>query len=270
MKQAMLYVGPFDFSAMRYVLGTVVLFAILLARRQSLRPPPLLQTLLLGLVQTMGFQVLVQWALVDGGAGKTALLAYSMPFWVVLLGWMFFAQHLSRRHLLGVIAAAMGLLLVLEPWLGIGAGKSVLLALGGGLAWAFGTLLSKRMFERGEATVLSLSAWQMLFGSIGLLVLTLLVDERRIEWSGYLIFAVAYNGVLASGLAWLLWLLVVKRLPTHIAGVSSLAIPVMSVGFAWAVLGEQPSLVEMCGIALIAAALAAIHWPSKVNAAPSK
>ena len=34
----------------------------------------------------MGFQVLVQSALVGGGAGKTALLAYTMPFWVVLIG----------------------------------------------------------------------------------------------------------------------------------------------------------------------------------------
>ncbi|MDN5924267.1 MAG: DMT family transporter, partial [Xanthomonadales bacterium] len=218
MKQALRYVGPFDFSALRYALGTAVLFAVLMIRRESLRPPPLLPTLMIGLAQTMGFQALVQWALVQGDAGKTALLAYTMPFWVVLLAWGFLSEKLSRAHVLGLIGAAFGLLLILEPWLGFADAKTTMLALGGGFCWALGTVLSKRLFQRQSVSVLSLTAWQMLFGVIGLCVLTALVPERSIEWSGFLIAAVIYNGVLSSGLAWLLWLLVVNRLPAHVAG----------------------------------------------------
>jgi len=100
MKQVLRYSGPFDFSALRYALGTCVLFIALLARGESLRPPPLLQTALIGLAQTAGFQALVQLALVEGGAGRTALLAYTMPFWVVLIAWALFAErpaaHSSR------------------------------------------------------------------------------------------------------------------------------------------------------------------------------
>ena len=110
----------------------------------------------------------------------------------------------------------------------------------------------------GAATVLSLSAWQMLVGSIGLVVVALLVDEPPVQWTGGFIAALAYNAVLATGLAWILWSWIVDRLPMTVSGLSSLVIPIMGVLFAWAVLGEAPSATEWAGIALIAAALATV------------
>ncbi|MEO5624546.1 MAG: EamA family transporter [Dokdonella sp.] len=259
MKQALRYSGPFEFSALRYVFGSGVLFIALLVRGESLRPPPLLPTALIGLTQTMGFQVLVQSALVSGGAGKTSLLAYTMPFWVVLISWMCFGERPALRLWIGLGIAAFGLVLVLEPWLGLGDAKSSALAVGGGLAWAIGVVLSKRVFERGRVSALSLTAWQMLFGTLGVIAIALLVPERPIEWSTYLMGALAYNAVLASGLAWLLWSYVVARLPANVAGLSSLVIPIIGVSFAWALLGEQPSPLECLGIALIGVALALVN-----------
>lgn len=259
MKQVLRYSGPFEFSALRYALGTCVLFLVMLARGVSLRPPPLLQTALIGLAQTMGFQALAQWALVEGGAGKTALLAYAMPFWVVLLGWLLFAERPSTRLWCGLGIAAAGLLLVLAPWNGTGGGASSLLAIVGGMCWALGVVLSKRLFRRGGVNALSLTAWQMLIGSLGLIVVALVVHERPIEWSGFFVGALAYNAVLSSGLAWLMWSYVVEKLPADIAGLSSLAIPIAGIGFAWLLLGEQPSLVDGAGIVLIGAALALVN-----------
>ncbi|MEO7323917.1 MAG: EamA family transporter [Dokdonella sp.] len=259
MKQALRYSGPFEFSALRYVFGSSVLFVALLVRGESLRPPPLLPTALIGLAQTMGFQVLVQSALVNGGAGKTALLAYTMPFWIVLIGWLCLGERPALRLWIGLGMAAFGLVLVTEPWLGLGDAKSSALAIGGGLAWAIGVVLSKRLFDRGGVSALSLTAWQMLFGTFGVISIALLVPERPIEWSTYLIGALAYNAVLASGLAWLMWSYVVARLPANIAGLSSLVIPIVGVFFASALLGEQPSLPECIGIALIGVALALVN-----------
>ena len=85
MKWALADSGPFTFSALRYALATLVLFALMALRRESFALPPLVPVILIGLAQTAGFQALVQWALVDGGAGKTALLAYTMPFWMIPL-----------------------------------------------------------------------------------------------------------------------------------------------------------------------------------------
>ena len=259
MKQVLQYCGPFTFSALRYTFGTLVLFLALIARRESLRPPPLVDTILIGIAQTAGFQALVQWALVGGGAGKTALLAYTMPFWVVLLAWMLLAERPGVREWLGLGAAAIGLLLILEPWHGFGGAESALLAIAGGVCWAIGVVLSKRLFRRGGIGALALTAWQMLFGTLFLIVLALLADERAIDWTPWFFGALVYNALLSTGLAWLMWTYVVERLPANVAGISSLVIPIAGIGFAWLLLGERPSPAEAAGILAIAGALAIVN-----------
>lgn len=257
MKQVLRYIGPFDFSALRYVLGTAVLFVALIARQESLRPPPLLPTALIGLAQTTGFQALVQWALVNGGAGKTALLAYTMPFWVVVLAWALFSERPTASIAAALGVAACGLALVLEPWHGVGGAASSTLAIAGGICWALGVVLSKHMFRRGVGA-LSLTAWQMLIGSLFLVVIAAVTHEKPIEWSTYLFGALAYNAILSSGLGWLMWSYVVARLPSHVAGLASLATPIAGIGFAWVLLRERPSMFEGAGIVLIGVALAIV------------
>jgi drug/metabolite transporter (DMT)-like permease len=259
MKEVLRYSGPFTFSALRYAFGTCVLFLVLIVRRESLRPPPLAETAMIGLAQTAGFQALVQWALVDGGAGKTALFAYTMPFWVVLLAWLLLAERPGPRQWLSLAGAAIGLVLVIEPWHGLGGVRSTLLAIAGGVCWAIGVVLSKRMFKRGGIGALPLTAWQMLLGTVGLIAIALFADERAIDWSPWFIGALAYNAVLSSGLAWLMWSYVVETLPANIAGLSSLVIPIAGIGFAWLLLGERPSLTEGIGILTIGASLAIVN-----------
>ena len=257
MKLAMLYSGPFEFSALRYAGGAAALFLVLRLRGESLAPPPLAPTLLIGLTQTTGFTALAQWALVHGGAGKTAMLVYTMPFWTVLLAWAWLRERLRAMQIVSLVVAALGLLLIVQPWKAHVDWQSAALAIGGGVSWAIGTVAAKRLFVR-QGTVLSplrLTAWQMLTGTVFLIALTWLVPERTVSWSPGFIAALAFNIVLASGLAWTLWLVVVQRLPAGIAGLSSLAIPVMGVLLAWALLGERPGPSEGVGIVVVAAAL---------------
>jgi drug/metabolite transporter (DMT)-like permease len=259
LKQVLRYAGPFDFSALRYVFGTIVLVLAMIARRESPKPPPLLMTALIGFAQTAGFQAFVQWALVSGGAGKTALLAYTMPFWVVLFSWLILADRPGARQWLSLSIAALGLVCILEPWRGLGGNGSAVLAVLGGICWALGVVLSKRLFKRCGVSALVLTTWQMFFGTVLLVAIALAVPGRPIEWSPYLIGALFYNGVLSSGLAWLLWSYVVEKLPANVAGLSSLVIPIAGLGFAWALLGEVPSKSESVGIVAICIALAIVN-----------
>lgn len=258
MKQVLQYAGPFHFAALRAVLATLVLFAVVVLRRESLKPPPWLPVVLVGLAQTTGFQSMVQWALVDGGAGKTALLAYTMPFWVLLFAWFGFGDKPTARQWRFIALAAVGLLLVLEPWQGMGTLGSSMLALASGLSWGVGVVVSKNTFTQTGISPLRLTAWQMLAGAAGLCLIAAFVPERAIDWTPYFGAALAYNAVLASGLAWVMWATIVQRLPTTVAGITSLAVPLTGVLLAWAILGERPSAIEALGIALIGAALVGI------------
>ena len=258
MKQVLAYAGPFDFAALRYLLGAAVLFGALILTRQSLRPPPLLLTALIGLCQTAAFQGMEQWALIDGGAGHVSLLAYTMPFWAVLLAWWLLGERPTRRHWLGVGLAAVGLVCIIEPWKELGSALSTTLAIAGGVAWAAGTVLSKRMFQRHAPSVLNLTAWQMLIGGAALGVVALLVPEREIDWSLAFIGGLTYSVFMASSLAWWLWAVVVQRLPTTVASISSLGVPAVSVLLAWLILSEQPSPMALVGMVFVLAGLVAV------------
>lgn len=267
MKVAMRDAGPFTFSTQRYLIGTAVLFALLALQRRNLKPTPWLSTIAIGLTQTCAFQALAQWALVSGGAGKTALLAYSMPFWVVPLAWWWIGERPGWQRWGCIALAAAGFVCVVEPWQPLGAPQSIMLAISAGLAWAIATVLSKRMFQRHpEVTPLRLTAWQMLVGTLGLVILTLASHERSVDWTGGYIAALLYNGLLSSGVCWVLWALIVQRLSANVAGLTSLVVPVAGVLFAWVLLAERPSLAEWLGIGLIATALAALQLRRRVPA----
>jgi drug/metabolite transporter (DMT)-like permease len=272
MKTAMRYSGPFAFSALRYVLGTIVLFALLAFRRKELKPPPWGATIVIGLCQTLGFQALMQLAMVRGGAGKVAMFVYTMPFWVVPIAWGLLHEKPGRLRWACIGLAALGVVCIIAPWRGVSKPLAIGLALGAGLSWAMAVVISKRVFERHpDVTALQLTAWQMLPGTIALVILALAIPERSIAWTPEYLFAIAYTGVLASAVCWLAWALIVQRLPAGASGLMALAVPVAGVLFAWGLLGEQPSLAEGIGIILIAAALLSLNFTQRAPASqPSR
>jgi len=255
MKLALDYSGPIDFAVLRVGLGALVVFALLPMLRVPLRPRHVVKTFWLGLFQTTGFVGLISWSLALGQAGKSAVLAYTMPFWVILLGWPFLGERLKGMQWPAVGLALAGLVLVLDPGHTEAGFVNSLLALAAGASWGISVIIVKKIPVDGRDELLSLTAWQMVFGAIPLVVAALLVPERPIEWSGYFIGALVFNAVGCTALAMLLWLYILQRLPATISGLSSLIVPIIGVAAAWLQLGERPTLSEGLGIVLILAAL---------------
>ncbi|MCL2346534.1 MAG: DMT family transporter [Desulfobulbus sp.] len=266
-KSVLQYIGPFDFNALRCIFGALVLMVMLPLTGRSLKPPPWKPVLGIGLLQTAGLSGLGQLALVAGGAGKTAVLVYTMPFWAILLAALLFKEKPRQPEYVAVLIAALGLLLVLQPWQWRGTPLSSLLAISAGMAWAGGTLIAKRAFRRQSVDILSMLAWQTVVGAIVLSVLALATHSKETIWSPYLLLALAYNAVVVTAVAWAMWLFVLRVLPMNVAGLSSLITPVMSVLWAWWLLGERPDLAESSGIMLILLALAALGNPGSLPAA---
>lgn len=255
MKNAMRYCGPLDFAALRVGFGVLLLFALLIVLRAPLKPRYIGKTLLVGLFQTTGFVGLISLSLAVGHAGKSAVLAYTMPFWVLVLGWPFLGERLRNWQWPAVGVAFAGLLLVLKVWDAGGAMLNSLIALAAGFSWGVSVVVVKKIPVHGRNELLSLTTWQMVFGAVPLIIAAWLVPEQPIEWSGYFIGAVIYNAAGGTMLAWSLWLYILQRLPANISGLSTLIIPVIGVAAAWVQLGEQPSFAEGIGIVLILAAL---------------
>lgn len=258
MKQVTAYAGAFDFTALRCLFGALLLMGVLRLRgRRYLRPTPFRFTLAIALFQTCGMVGLAQWALVSGGAGKVAILSYTMPFWVVIFAALFLGERMGRLQYLAVALAGAGLMLVIAPWqIAADSLGSALLAIASGISWGISAIVVKRLYARHPGVdLLSVTAWQMLYASAVMGVIALLVPQRPIEWHPYLFGALAYSAILATALAWSLWLVVLKHLPAAIASLSTLSVPVCGVLLSWWLLGENPGGVEGSGIALIVLAL---------------
>lgn len=259
MKNALHDAGAFQFGALRTMLGALCLLALLFVLRKPMRPREIPTLIVLGLLQTSGFTGLIIWALVQGGAGKTAVLTYAMPFWVMVLAWPLLGEKIRDIQWLAVILSLMGLIFILDP-LHLGADLfSMVLAVLGGLSWALAVILAKKLHQRApELDLLSLTAWQMLFGSLPLVLAAFLVPAPPIHWTTNFIGAVIFNAVLCNALAWMLWLYALQRLPAGIASMTSMLAPVIGVLAAWLQLGEQPSGQETVGMLLIGLSLVII------------
>jgi drug/metabolite transporter (DMT)-like permease len=245
---------PYLFAALRNVLGALVLFALVVVRRGPLRPVAFWWTALFGLFQT-SFSGFTIWAVYAGGAGKTSVLTYTMPFWILLIAWPVLGERIKGIQWVAVVLAFAGLVLIIDPW-SLRGWLASLLAVGGGLSWAIASVLFKIIRRRHEIELLPFAAWQTLLGSLPLLVAALIIAPEGPTWTGTFIAALLYNVVLASGIVYVVWLYVLHSLPAGTAGINSLAIPVVGVLTAWIHLGEKPGALEAVGMALIVVALA--------------
>ena len=260
MKESLRYCSPADFATLRTSIGAAVLFAVLLVQRKSLRPKEIPMTIVLGLLSTTGSIGLVTWALETGGVGKTAVLVYTMPFWVILMAWPILAERIRGMQWITVLLAFSGLLIILEPWNLHSSLFSKIIAVLAGLSWAASAIVAKIMRSRTEFDLVSLTTWQMIFGAIPMIAVSFMVPSPPIQWTNYFVGALIYSSVVSNSLAVLLWYYILHKLPAGMASLGTLATPVIGVILASIQLGERPSLWEGLGMVLIVAALTLISF----------
>lgn len=260
MKVALEDCGPFAFGALRTFLGALSLFVVLIVRGGSMLPKALAGVFLLGLLQTTGFIGFMMWALESGGAGKTAVLVYAMPFWTLILARLFLQERFRGVQWLAVFLALSGMVLVFDPWHSHGSLVSEALAVLSGISWAASVVVAKRLQAGNDTDLLTLTTWQMLFGSLPLVAIAIIEPGPGITWTGSFIGALLYNVIPCNALAFILWLFIVRNLPAGLAGMGSLATPLFGVFCAWALLGEVPGYVAGIGMLLIGAALVLLTY----------
>ena len=259
MKTAVQYASPFQFAALRTFLGALMLFLVLILTKRPLALKEFPTMLALGLLQTCGFTGLLIWALVSGGAGKTAVLAYTMPFWVMLFAWPMLGEKVQGWQWLAVAFALFGIVLIFDPLHIKGDGFSMFLALLSGISWAISAIVSKKLHQRApQLDLLNITAWPTLLGSIPIIILALVLPAPPIQWTHTFYLTIIYSIFLSGSLAWVLWLYALQRLPAGVASMASMLAPVIGVSAAWVQLGERPSTTELYGMLSIALALVTI------------
>ncbi len=189
-------------------------------------------------------------------SGQAAVLGFTMPLWAALLAWAFMGQRLSARLLLalGLGVASVALLMsksfaaYADAPLGLGLG--LLAAVG----WAVGTLILKRWPIDVPATVLT--GWQLLLTAVPIGVGTLLFADLSMPWPSWPTLALlAYITVVPMCIGNLCWFAIVGMLPANVAGLSSVAVPVVAMLAGAVVHGEPLGPAQWLAMACSAAAL---------------
>jgi drug/metabolite transporter (DMT)-like permease len=259
-KMALAYCGPLHLATIRTAIGTAALALVLLWLRKPLAPQHVWAVLGVGLAQTALFLLFNNWSLSFGDPGKTSVLVFTMPFWVLVLAWPLLGERIAPAGWIAVGLAAAGLVLVLEPWTRKSALPPMLVAVAAGVCWAVGVVISKRLKNRHPVDLLNFTFWQMALGLIPMIAVVALVSERPTEWTAEFVALALLLGVLATAGGWGAWFYVLQRLPAGTTSMSSLGIPVVALVASALQMGERHSAPEWAGMALIAAALALVSW----------
>lgn len=254
-KVALREVSPVTVVWLRFAIGVVILGAGMLARRQLALPSAgdLAYFALLGFLGITFHQWLQSTGLQTAQATTTAWIVATTPIFMALLGWLVLHERLGRTQVVGIILAALGVLLVVTQ------GDLALLASGrfgtiGDLLvmisapnWAIFSALSRRGLQRHPAArmMFYVMAFGWLFTSLLFLAQSGPAELGRLTLNGWL--GVGFLGIFCSGLAYIFWYDALQALSVAQAGAFVYLEPFVTVVVAAFILGEPVLLVSLLG-----------------------
>ena len=269
-KVAVAVMPPMSFRTLSLAGGAVFIALIARARSQSLRLPRRwwAETARLGSLNMVAWYLLSIIVIQYLPAGRSAILAYTLPVWVALIGTVLYGERHGRRLLFALAAAMVGAALLLSQEFAVVAGSpaGALLMLVASFSWALGTHMLRR--RKSDTAILVLTFWMMLEAAI-VCALVAWIFERD-EWTRWPepagLWALAYNIVLAYGIGQVIWFRLASTLPPLVTALSVMMIPVVGVFIGFVALGEQPGWRDLVALAAIVVAIAATVAPSRPTA----
>jgi drug/metabolite transporter (DMT)-like permease len=200
------------------------------------------------------------------GAGPTAVLVNSTPFFVLVAGWVFLQERVTWRGILGLIVGFAGVVLIVSSQLGSDVSTSDLiigsvLALAAAIGWGVTTLIIKWLVVRESSLdLVGLTAGQHVVGAVALVLLAVGIGDsgQATDWgSGELWGGVAFLAIGSSAIAYLAFFAALRRVEAAQASAWLFLVPVVAVVVELA-LGEVPDGIVLVGMALAIAGVVLI------------
>jgi len=262
-------VDPVAFTAVRFAATIVIAFVLvrLAKTRVGLRRADLPTIVASGLAGYFAYQMLFILGLDRTTAVASAILVSTHPLFSVLFAWMLGRERPSRRQMLGMVVAFLGVVVFLRVWNAVGTATwGDLLSLGAAAAFgAYGVInqpLSRRYPPR------ELMAYTLAVGG-GLVALVGLPAAVRQDWGAltatdWLIVVFAIVGPVY--LAYALWNWAIHKRGIARTTVYGFAVPVVAAVLAVIFLGETLHPEQIVGGLMVVAGLVVTRMPSRRRA----
>lgn len=271
MKEIIRFAPPFQVGGMRFALGALpLLFMVVWAGRwRKLKPLDFARFALIGLLQTTILFGINFTAIRYVSAGVSSIIVNTYPFFVVLLAHLMIAgDRLNRQKVGGLLLGFGGVLALVLGGKGLGevALQWPLIMLVAASAWGLSTVLIKKFAFQD---MLSLTAFQSLFGAVPLLIIGFGFETQPIEWNGSFVFWLLYLAFVASAFSWLVWSGLLRRYSASRITVFSFLTPIAGVVASVILLGENLSLNMLLGGALVAGGIFVVNVRRKAPSRPA-
>lgn len=261
MKVALAEVTPLTVVAARVGLGAALLWGLILAR--GLPVPSGLRRwrdyAILGLVGNLAPFGLIAFGQAALPSGLAAILNASTPLWTVLLAHLATPdERLTAQRLTGVLVGMAGVAVIVGPQAFTGGPAAVLPSLaivGAALCYAAAAIFARRY--RGEPPIVT-SAAQLGVSALIAVPLLLAVDGAPLGLSMQAYGSLAFVGLVATGLAFLLFFRILSGAGATNAVLVTFLVPVSAILLGALFLSERLEPREFAGMACIALGLAAI------------
>ncbi len=254
---------PFTYAALR-VASAIVTLAVLLAIRGELRRParadlPIVVSV--GLGQIAATIACMNLALQVVPAGRSSVLAFTVPLWVAVILVVGFRARLGRAEVLGLVAGLAGMALLLNPsaidWGSAGqlAGSATLVV--GAVGWALATIHVR--IHSWNGTPLTLTIWELLVALLPLAVLALALEPGLpVRWEPVTVLILLYSGPLATAFGFWVSQVIARALGPMATTIGYLAVPIVGLASGAIVLGEPVTAIDLLGFALTLGGIAAL------------
>ena len=191
-------------------------------------------------------------------AGLASLIIQTQAFFTIALAMLFLGERLGRVQAIGALVAIAGIGVIATERFEITALMPLLMVVLAAFFWGVANIASKKA---GQIDMLSFVVWASLVPIVPLLALSLLVEgpsaigAALTSVSPRTIGVVLFNGYVATIVGFGIWSYLLKCYPAGLIAPFSLLVPVFGIGFAYLLLGEVITLIEVIGSALVFAGL---------------
>lgn len=249
-------VTPIWMAAIRVGIATAVVSLFLVLRKDMKVPPrpdvPMIVSVAVFRLATV--MVLVFFALKLVPAGRASVLVWTTSLWTVPIAAVFLNERMTRRKWLGLAIGVLGVVVLSGIWANDWTEPSVLIGTGLLLAAAVVSASTAVHVRRHRWTIDPIHAlpWQLAGATIPLVVLGLVVDGvPSIEWTPQLVAMMAYQGILASGVAFWAQIVVLRSFSAVSTNLTMTGVPVLGVASSALVLGERVPFTLLLGMSLV-------------------
>ena len=251
---------PFVMGAMRTAVAGVVLLAgsALARNRVRISRRELLTLAGSGLLLWLGGNGLVMVAQQTADSALAALIIASVPLWVAIIDSMLDRRLPSLMLMVSLLIGSAGIVVLSLPTLTTGVRAdlfAVITLVLASVSWAAGTVVQSR--HRTSLSPITSSAYQMVFGGIGFVVVVLLLGEPMPTPVLEAWLALLYLIVMGS-FAFICYIRALRLLPTDIVMTYSYVNPIIAMFLGWLILSEAITIWTVLGAALVLIGVAGV------------